>query len=298
MMRSFNDILDEAGKLTERVMVVPDPRSDRILSAVHEAKQVGLVVPVLIGDQLSINKKLYSLNIHTDGYRIIDEPDTSRALTRSIELIHQKEADIIFQADIEMKDFLQAVTNDTNGIATAQSLSYVSLFELPSQNRLILLTDTYIQEFPNLQQKMTILNNAISLANSLGIETPKVAALSMVELVNPNFKSTLDAAILSKMSERKQINAIVDGPLDIDCASSLERATRKGVQSSVSGEVDIYLFHDIESGYSVTELTVFLGKAPAAGALMGSAIPIILNISFETAHSLLVDIALARLRKR
>jgi phosphate butyryltransferase len=298
MMRNFNDILNEAGKLTEQVMVVPDPRSARVLSAVHEAKQAGFIVPVLIGDQLSINKNLSSLNIDTNGYRIIDEPDPIRALTGSIELIHQKEADILFQGDTDMKDFLQAVTNDTNGIATAQSLSYVSLFELPSQNRLILLTDTYIQEFPNLQQKMTILNNAISLANSLGIETPKVAALSLVELVNPTFISTMDAAVLSKMSERKQINAIVDGPLDIDCASSLERATRKGLKSPVSGEVDIYLFHDIESGYSVTELTVFLGKAQVAGALMGCAIPIILNISFETVHSLLVDIALARLRKR
>jgi phosphate butyryltransferase len=298
MMRNFNDILNEAGKLTEQVMVVPDPRSTRILSAVHEAKQAGLIVPVLIGNQLSINEKLSSMNIDTDGYTIIDEPDPSRALTGSIDLIHQKEADIIFQGDTDSKDFLQAVTNDTNGIATEQSLSYVSLFELPSQNRLILLTDTYIQEFPNLRQKMTILNNAISLANSLGIETPKVAALSLVELVNPNFISTLDAAVLSKMSERKQINAIIDGPLDIDCASSLERATRKGVTSSVSGEVDIYLFHDIESGYSVTELTVFLGKAQAAGALMGCEIPIILNISFETVHSLLVDIALARLKKQ
>jgi len=297
-MQSFNDILGEAGKLTEQVMVVPDPRSERVLSAVHEAQQAGLIVPVLIGDQWSLNKKLFSMNIQTDGYRIIDEPDTSRALAKAIKLIQQKEADIIFQGDTEMEDFLQAVTNDTTGIATAQSLSYVSLFELPSQNRLILLTDTYIQEFPNVQQKITILNNAISLANSVGIETPKVAALSMVELVNPTFISTLDAAILSKMSERKQINAIVDGPLDIDCASSLERATRKGVQSSVSGEVDIYLFHDIESGYSVTELTVFLGKASAAGALLGSDIPIILNISFETAYSLLVDIALARLRKQ
>jgi len=297
-MQSFNDILGEAGKLTEQVMVVPDPRSERVLSAVHEAQQAGLIVPVLIGDQWSLNKKLFSMNIQTDGYRIIDEPDTSRALAKAIKLIQQKEADIIFQGDTEMEDFLQAVTNDTTGIATAQSLSYVSLFELPSQNRLILLTDTYIQEFPNVQQKITILNNAISLANSVGIETPKVAALSMVELVNPTFISTLDAAILSKMSERKQINAIVDGPLDIDCASSLERATRKRVQSSVSGEVDIYLFHDIESGYSVTELTVFLGKASAAGALLGSDIPIILNISFETAYSLLVDIALARLRKQ
>jgi phosphotransacetylase len=228
----------------------------------------------------------------------LDEVDPSRVLTKSIDLLHQREADILFQGDTDIKDFLQAVTNDTNGIAGAESLSYISLFELPSQNRLILLTDTYIHEFPNLQQKMTILNNAISLAGSLGIGTPKVAALSMVELVNPNFISTLDAAVLSKMSERKQINAIVDGPLDIDCASSLERATRKGLKSSVSGEVDIYLFHDIESGYSVTELTVFIGKAQAAGALMGSNIPIILNMSFETVHSLLVDIALALLRTR
>jgi phosphotransacetylase len=298
MMRSFSDILNEAGKMTSRILVVPDPRSNRVLSAIHEATQSGLVAPILIGDQRSINKKLSSLNIQTAGYEIIDEVDPSRVLTKSIDLLHQREADILFQGDTDIKDFLQAVTNDTNGIAGAESLSYISLFELPSQNRLILLTDTYIHEFPNLQQKMTILNNAISLAGSLGIGTPKVAALSMVELVNPNFISTLDAAVLSKMSERKQINAIVDGPLDIDCASSLERATRKGLKSSVSGEVDIYLFHDIESGYSVTELTVFIGKAQAAGALMGSNIPIILNMSFETVHSLLVDIALALLRTR
>ncbi|MBW2560615.1 MAG: phosphate butyryltransferase, partial [Deltaproteobacteria bacterium] len=138
--------------------------------------------------------------------------------------------------------------------------------------------------------------NAIFLANSLGIEKPKVAALSMVELVNPAFRSTTDAAILSKMSQRGQLNATVDGPLDVDCASSLERARRKGVESPVSGEVDIFLLHDIESGYSTVGLIVFLGKAKSAGALIGSKIPIILNLKFESTDSILINIALANLR--
>jgi len=67
------------------------------------------------------------------------------------------------------------------------------------------------------------------------------------------------------------------------------------VDSPVSGEVDIYLLPDIESGYSVVEIIVFLGKAMAAGALMGSNIPIILNLKFESTDSILLDIALATL---
>ena len=296
MMRNFNDVLAEARKRKKNIMVIPDPRSTRVLTTIDKASKSGLISPVLVGNGSLIRENLAALKIDTEKYKIIDEQDSSRALAKSINLLHKNEAGMIFQGDIDIKEFMKAVTDNDGGITETESLSYVSLFELPSQDRITLLTDTYIQEFPDLRQKVKILTNAISLANSLGIEKPKVAALSLVELVNPAFTSTLDAAVLSKMSERRQINAIIDGPLDIDCASSLERARRKGVDSPVSGEVDIYLLPDIESGYSVVEIMVFLGKAMTAGALMGSNIPIILNLKFETTDSILLDIALATLR--
>jgi len=95
-----------------------------------------------------------------------------------------------------------------------------------------------------------------------------------VELVNFHVPSSVDAAVLSKMSERRQLKGLIDGPLDIDCASSRERSRRKGLESPVAGQVDIYLLPDIESSYSIAEVLVFLGRRTLAGSLMGSRIPL------------------------
>jgi phosphate butyryltransferase len=296
MMHSFSEILAEAQKEKRRIMVTPNPQSKRVLTAVNDARASGLIAPVLVGNWNLIEKSLSALGLNTEGCRIIDKHDPLQALKKSIEIIDRGEADIIFQGDVNIREFLNAVTDEKIGIVEAGDLSYASLFELPSENRVSFFTDTCIQEFPDLKQKINILTNAISLANVIGIEKPKIAALSLVEMINLNAQSSLDAAILSKMSERGQLDAIIDGPLDVDCASSFERARRKGLNSPVSGKVDIYLLHDIESGFSTVEVFTFLGGARTAGALMGSKIPVILNLRFEPTDSILVDIALANLR--
>lgn len=296
MIHNFDEILSEAGKVDEKVLVVPEPYSRRVLTAVHKTKVEKLIIPVLVGDGRSIEKRLSDLKIDAGGYEIVDEPDSSQALTRAIEMLTHKEADMIFQGGITSKKFLDAIADKESGIATPEALSYVSLYEMRTEDRMVLLTDTFIQEFPDLKKKIIILRNAISLAGTLGMEEPKVAALTMVELVNLARQSTIDAAILSKMSQRKQLDAIVDGPLDIDCASSLERAKRKKLESPVAGKVDIFLFPDIESSYSTVELLAFLGGVKIVGALMGSNNPVILNLRFETTDSILISVALASLR--
>ncbi len=296
MMHSFSEILAEAQKGERRIMVTPNPQSKRVLTAVNDARASGLIAPVLVGNRNLIEKSLFALGLNTEGCRIINEYDPLQALKKSIEITDRGEADMIFQGDANIREFLDAVTDEKSGIAEVGDLSYSSLFELPSENRVSFFTDTYIQEFPDLKQKVNILTNAISLANVIGIEKPKIAALSLVEMINLNAQSSLDAAILSKMSERGQLDAIIDGPLDVDCASSFERARRKGLNSSVSGKVDIYLLHDIESGFSTVEVFTFLGGAGTAGALMGSKIPVVLNLRFEPTDSILIDIALANLR--
>ncbi|MGZ6275780.1 MAG: phosphate acyltransferase, partial [Syntrophales bacterium] len=147
---------------------------------------------------------------------------------------------------------------------------------------------------PGVTEKQLILAQAIKLAGLLGIEVPKVAVLAAIEQVNPSIPSTLDAAILSKMAERRQFgNAIVEGPLDIDCALSHVAAARKGLKSVVTGNVDIYLAPEIESGYLLTQSLVFIGKMEMAGVLMGMTNPVILNLPFVTRENRLVEIALA-----
>lgn len=276
MIRSFKQILERAQDRGRKKLAVPASQSRRVSQLLEESEKIGLIRPILIGE---------------------DRSDRSMdTLDEAVTTVKTGKADILFQGDAPMKDFISVMTAKKTGLAERESLSYVSLFELPSENKLIMLTDTLIQTFPDIKQKVRILENAIDFAGMLGIEEPKIAALSIVELVNFSVPSTMDAAVLAKMSERRQLRAVIDGPLDIDCASSKERSLRKGLTSPVAGQVDIYFLPDIEAGYSIAEVMVFLGKSTPAGALIGTRIPVVLNPRFETPASLLLNMALACIR--
>jgi phosphate butyryltransferase len=277
MMRNFKQILEKARCRGRKRLAVPAPCSRKVLQLLEEAGKTDLISPVIAGEGIK------------------DQPAGADVIAEAVAMARNGEADMLFQGDAGMKDFIDALTAKGAGIAERGSLSYISLFELPSENRLVMLTDTLIQSFPDIRQKVRILENAIGFAGILGIEKPKIAALSTVELVNFQVPSSVDAAVLSKMSERRQLKGIIDGPLDIDCASSRKRSRRKGLDSPVAGQVDIYLLPDIEAGYSIAEVLVFLGRSTLAGALMGTRVPVILNSRFESSYSLFLNIALASL---
>ena len=130
---------------------------------------------------------------------------------------------------------------------------------------------------PNLEQKAQILQNVINFCHCLEIEQPKIAVLAAVEVVNPHMQATVDAACLSKMAERGQIvGGVVDGPLAFDNAISKESAQQKGINSRVSGEVDVVMVPEIEAGNIFAKGLVYLAEAEPAGILLGTSAPVIL----------------------
>jgi phosphotransacetylase len=175
-------------------------------------------------------------------------------------------------------------------------MSCVSLFELPERNKIIMVTDTYIQNQPSLAEKQWILEQALRLAAILEILKPKVAVLAAIEQVNPGIPSTLDGAILAKMADRRQFGDIVlEGPLDIDCALDRKAAARKGVHSEVTGNVDIYLAPEMDTAFMLSQLLVYIGNMPLVSAVAGTRSPVVLDLPFVTQDNKVVEIALAAL---
>jgi len=198
------------------------------------------------------------------------------------------------QGDGEARTFIHAVTRQDTGLPMKAPLSYISFYELKKRKKLILLTDTLIHETPTLEEKRRILETALAFSSVLEIASPKVALLAAIEQVNPGIPSTLDAAVLSKMAERGQFgNAVMEGPLDIDCALSGRAASRKGVRSAVTGNVDIYMLPDLETGYALSELLVFVGGMPMAGLLLGASHPLIPEHPAVGEKTKIYEIALA-----
>jgi phosphate butyryltransferase len=168
--------------------------------------------------------------------------------------------------------------------------------DVPGVDHLLFVTDAAINIAPDLVCKQSIVQNAIDLARSLGVDTPKVGILSAVETVTPSIPSTLDAAILSKMAERGQITGgVVDGPLALDNAVDLGAARVKGLTGLVAGRADILVAPNLEAGNMIAKELTFLAHAEAAGVVMGAQVPIILTSRADSDDARLASCAVATL---
>ena len=161
---------------------------------------------------------------------------------------------------------------------------------------MLVVTDAAINIAPQLDDKVDICQNAIDLAVSLGVETPKVAILAAVETVNSKMPATLDAAALCKMADRDQIRGgLLDGPLAFDNAISKEAARIKGIRSQVAGDPDILLVPDLEAGNMLAKQLIFLANAESAGLVLGARVPIILTSRADSVRSRIASCAVAML---
>lgn len=296
MIRSFKDILDAAVRAGPKRIVVPCPAGEDIRTLTGAAAS-GLAVPCLIGPEKSLKNALDGSPLASLEYEVAHASGRKESLDQAISWVREGRADILMQGGLSQRALVKAVLDPVNGLRKKSgTASYISLFPLPQGDTLILVTDTFLNDFPSLVEKQGILSNALHLARLLGIEAPKAAVLAAIEQVNPGIPSTLDAAILSKMGERRQFGiAVVEGPLDIDCALSRDAAARKGIESVVTGNADIYLVPEIDTGHLLAEALVFFGKMHPVGLVAGTAAPVILKLPIVAEEDRVVEIALASL---
>ena len=260
----------------KKVIALCGAHDSHSLDAVLEAKKKGLCDCVLIGYTDKITDLLKQRNEDPSDYRIIEseEVDCSKV---AVELIHNGEADIPMKGLMQTSDFMRPILNKETGLIEQDNvLSQVTVMEYPKEDRFILITDSAINISPDLQRKKQIIDNAVKLAIKLGIECPKVAAISALEVVNPKMISTVEADELTKMNKNGEIkDCIVSGPLAFDNAISAEAASHKGIDDPVAGHADIILVPEIVTGNVLTKTLIFFTDLKLAGTFVGTKCPII-----------------------
>ena len=293
MLRTFNEVLHKAKDYGPKKMAVASAGAEDVLKAVEAARKEGLTDSILVGDKKEIIQIAEKMGINPTNYEIIDKPDKTETARCAVELVRNKKASILMKGMMGTARLLEAVLDKEIGLRTNRLFGHVYTLEIKNYNRLLTMTDGAMSISPDLKQKAQIIQNAIYYAHSMGIKKPKVAVVAALELVNPDMPATIDAACLAKMSERGQIvGGIVDGPLAFDNAISKEAAEHKGIESPVSGEVDIVLVPNIESGNIFAKGLVYLAKAVPAGLLLGAKVPVVLVSRSDSAQSKLYSIAL------
>ena len=290
---TFEDMLKVVRGLPAMPIAVIDADEQYVLEGACEAAEAGYVDPILIGDENSIRAILKTITC-TKPFRIIHAPVEDAMAEKGVELIEKGEVKALMKGHIHTDEFLHPIL--AHHLQGKKRISHVFLADLKTYPKLLYITDAAINISPDLSTKMHIVQNAIDMARLLGVEKPKVAALSAVEVVNPAIPSTVDAACLAKMADRGQIEgAIVDGPLAFDNAISAEAAKVKGINSPVSGDVDILLVPDLVSGNILGKDLEYLAGAQMAGFVVGAKVPIILTSRSDPPRARLISCAVAAL---
>ena len=273
---------------------VVHPCDEESLKGAILAAARGLICPILVGPSDRIHQLAHAIGVDVSSFQLIDSPYSQESARIAVELVRKGKAEALMKGSLHTDELMSAVVDRATGLRTARRLSHVFRMDVPTYAKPLLITDAAINIYPDLMAKADIIQNAIDLAHILGTPEPRVAILSAVETVNPKIQSTIDAAALCKMADRRQIKGgILDGPLAFDNAISLEAAQTKGIKSAVAGMADILVVPDLESGNMVAKQLEYLASAVPAGIVLGARVPIILTSRADNAETRMASCVLA-----
>ncbi|WP_299985334.1 bifunctional enoyl-CoA hydratase/phosphate acetyltransferase [uncultured Ruegeria sp.] len=294
--RHFDALLDRSRPLPPIPTAVVAPEEPNALGGALLAARETIIKPILIGDPDKIAAAAREIELPLGDTEVIPVRNHLDAANRAVDLVADGQAQALMKGHLHTDELLRAALRRERGLRMGRRFTHVFVMDVPGQPHPLLVTDAAINIEPDLETKIDITQNAIDLAISIGIGAPKVGVLSAVETVTPAIRSSIDAALLSKMADRGQIRGgLVDGPLAMDNAVSIAAARTKGIVSEVAGRADVLVVPNLDAGNMLAKQLTYIAHAEAAGVVLGARVPIILNSRADDDKARLASCAVAAL---
>ena len=294
---TFEQLLDKVRGKTNRV-VVPGANNSEALEAIKMADDAGLISEgILIGDPAAVKPMAEKAGLDMKKFRLVDVKDVPEMCMTAVRMIVNGEGDFLCKGLVDTKFYMKAILNkEFKLVPEGRLLSHFVLYRTPRYHKFFAVTDSAIVPHPTREQKIMIIENAVSIMHKLGNAEPKVSLVCPVEKPSDKVPSTMEAVELVKMNrEGKITGAVIEGPYDIYISFSKQLASEKGIKDSkVAGDVDIAVFPDLDAANPVYKCICFFGeKVQSAAILAGAKIPAILPSRADSPDTKLLSIALA-----
>lgn len=294
MNNEFEKILMSLRPEKMRTVSVANATDANVLSSLVTAHKMGFINAILCGDEKEIKSVAQQNNIDISEFEIIHCNDELDVAKTAVDLIRSGRADILMKGLIHTADILRAVLNRETGIRGNSILSHVSVLYSQKLQRKLFLTDIAMVTYPDLDKKIQLVKNAVSLAHHMGVQKPLVAPLCAVETLNPAMQATIDATTLQKMNINGEISdCVISGPISFDIAVSKDAAKIKHYDGPIQGNADILLFDNIEAGNNTIKAMVQFGDWIFGGIIVGAQAPVIVNSRSDSDISKLFSICCA-----
>jgi phosphate acetyltransferase len=263
------------------------------MESVFKAVENNLINPIFIGNENQIKKYAEKLNWDISKFKIINETDENSTAPIAAKLASEDKVKIIVKGHIHTDILMKAVLKRDLNLIGKTRLSHVWHMTLDKDDKPFIITDGVVNVLPKLEVKMHILRNAVDFAKKIGIPKPKVSILSATEEVIESVPSSIDANLITKRAKEENINADVFGPLAFDNSVSKKSAAIKKIKNDVSGNTDILLVPNVETGNALVKMMIYFMGACAAGVVVGGKAPVVITSRSDEAEARLASIAAA-----
>ncbi|MFZ5647437.1 MAG: phosphate acyltransferase [Bacillota bacterium] len=291
MIESFRQLMNRLKNMPLQKVCAAPACSEMVLQTARDALDEGIANFVLVGNQDYIWRTAVKTSLNLNKVDVVHEPDPVRALHLAVEMAAGGDTDVLMKGEATNQFFLRVVSGR---IDTGSLLSYLAAFEIPGYDRLVYVTDGGLNEYPDFDDKVVILRNAINFLKSLGIDIPKVAVLSANEKVSPKMPVTVEAQKLAAMAIQGEFQgAMVEGPMALDVAVSREAARHKGITDSVASNADLLFVPNMEVGSLLGKSIIHFARGKMAAVLLGTKRPAVLASKSESPFGRVCSLALA-----
>ena len=297
IIQSFEELRERARSFGPKRVAVVVADDEVGLLAAAGAADLGLAVPVLIGNEVRIREKIRELSLDALSSEavFVGAADSVSAATTAARMARDGSVDILLKGHLRTDELLRAVLDKEHGLRTGRLLSDVLFYEdtLSGHRRLVGVTDGGLNVAPSLDQKKQIVLNAIDVLHALGFTRPKLAIMSATEAVSESVPSTVDAKALTEMCQRGELGqAEVYGPLALDNALLESAAKAKGINVPVAGKADCMVVPNIESGNLLGKAVKYLGGSQCAHVVVGAKVPVLIPSRVESVDDKINSVSL------
>jgi phosphate butyryltransferase len=246
------------------------------LQTCRKCKDLGIADFILIGRIEKIKEIANKNNVDISDFLIVDKRTDLEIASHAAKLVKIHQADIFYKGGLNPLITLKAIFEDElfrkNKLVTG-----ISIMDIPKHKKLLILTDAHVKAYPTLNQKIELIKNAVEVANSLGIEKPKVAVVAGIGNISRKMRETEDASRLTKLNDIGQIKGCeVEGPVAFDIAvDPYSKIFNYVPTKKIKGDADIILFHNFHHANIAYNLLLHIVKARSSTLLGGTRYPVV-----------------------
>ena len=288
-----NNLLDASLKKKGATAAIVNAGKPLPMQSTMDAVNENLIIPILIGDKIEIQKCADELKFDISKFEIIHEPIENKTANIAAKLASEDKVKIIVKGHIHTDVLMKEVLKREYNLLGKNRMSHIWHMTLEKDDQPLIITDGALNVQPNVKTKMHILRNVIDFCNRIGIVKPKVSVLSGTEEVLESVQSSLDAKEITELAKKEKLNADVFGPLAFDNSISKKSATIKGIKNTVAGSADVLLVPSFETGNGLVKMMIYFMGACAAGVVVGGKIPVVITSRSDDAPARLASIAAA-----